>query len=107
MTAPTVKKFEFHKSKMADGRHFKNRYIILSQQPFLLIFIKFGTVIHVGPQRLAQSSNFKFSTILYGRSPLSSESKNCLNILCNYTMTHYTILTVKQQILILKTTVYP
>jgi len=34
LTAPTVKKFEFHKSKMADGRHFKNRYIILSQQPF-------------------------------------------------------------------------
>ena len=30
----TVKNFEFHKSKMADGRHFKNRYIILSQQPF-------------------------------------------------------------------------
>ena len=29
--------------------------------------------------------------ILYGRSPLSSESKNCLNILCNCTMTHYTV----------------
>ena len=29
LTAPAVKKFEFHKSKMADGRHFKNRYIIL------------------------------------------------------------------------------
>ena len=25
LTAPTVKKIEFHKSKMADGRHFKNR----------------------------------------------------------------------------------
>ena len=23
LTAPTVKKFEFHKSKMADGRHFE------------------------------------------------------------------------------------
>ena len=34
LTAPTVKKFQFHKSKMADGRHFKNHYIILSQQPF-------------------------------------------------------------------------
>ena len=32
-----------------------------------------------------------------------SESKNCLNILCNYTITHYTILTIKQQILVLKT----
>ena len=30
LTAPTIKKFEFHKSKMADGRHFKNCYIILS-----------------------------------------------------------------------------
>jgi len=34
LAAPTVKKYEFHESKMADGRHFKNRYIILSQQPF-------------------------------------------------------------------------
>ena len=34
LTAPAVKKFEFHKSKMADGCNFKNRYIILSQQPF-------------------------------------------------------------------------
>jgi len=25
LTTPTVKKFEFHKSKMADGRHFENR----------------------------------------------------------------------------------
>ena len=25
LTAPAVKKFEFHKSKMADGRHFENR----------------------------------------------------------------------------------
>ena len=25
LTAPTVKKIEFHKSNMADGRHFKNR----------------------------------------------------------------------------------
>jgi len=32
--APIVKIFEFHKSKMADGRHFENRYIILSLQPF-------------------------------------------------------------------------
>jgi len=23
LTAPTIKKFEYHKSKMADGRHFK------------------------------------------------------------------------------------
>jgi len=29
-----VKKFEFHKSNMADGGHFENRYIILSLQPF-------------------------------------------------------------------------
>ena len=30
---------------------------------------------------------FKFCQILYDRSPPSSESKNCFNILCNYTMT--------------------
>ena len=24
LTAQTIKKFEFHKSKMADGRHFEN-----------------------------------------------------------------------------------
>ena len=29
------------------------------------------------------------------------------NIPCNYTMTHYTILTIKQHILMLKTAVYP
>jgi len=34
LTAPTVKKFEFQKSKMADGRHFKNRKIAISLQPF-------------------------------------------------------------------------
>ena len=30
----SVKKLEFHKSKMADGRHFENRYIAISLQPF-------------------------------------------------------------------------
>jgi len=34
LTALTVKKFEFHKSKMADGRHFENREIAISLQPF-------------------------------------------------------------------------
>jgi len=34
------------------------------------------------------------------------ESKNCLSIFCNYTKTHYTILTIKQQILTVKTAVY-
>ena len=53
LTARPLKKFEFHKSEMADGRHFKNRYIILSQQPFDSFFIKFGTVMHAGPQSLA------------------------------------------------------
>ena len=27
LTVPTVKNFEFHKSKMADGRHFKLQFI--------------------------------------------------------------------------------
>jgi len=34
LTATAVKNFEFHKSNMADGGHFENRYIILSLQPF-------------------------------------------------------------------------
>ena len=34
LTAPTVKKFEFRKSKMADGRHSENRRITISLQPF-------------------------------------------------------------------------
>ena len=33
ITAPTVKKFEFQKSNMADGRHFENRKIATSLQP--------------------------------------------------------------------------
>ena len=28
LTAPTVKKFEFHKSKMADGRHFEKKTVM-------------------------------------------------------------------------------
>jgi len=28
-----LKKFEFHKSKMAEGRHFENRKIAISLQP--------------------------------------------------------------------------
>jgi len=32
LTAQTVKN-EFQKSKMADGRHFENRYIAISPQP--------------------------------------------------------------------------
>ena len=34
LTAPTVKNFKFHKSKMGDGGHFKNRHIAISLQPF-------------------------------------------------------------------------
>jgi len=34
LTVHTVEKFKFPKSKMADGRHFKNRYIAISLQLF-------------------------------------------------------------------------
>ena len=34
LTAPTVKKFEFQKSNMADGRHFENCQIAIALQPF-------------------------------------------------------------------------
>ena len=52
LTAPTVKKFEYHKSKMADGRHFEktlNRHISATFWPIL---IKFGAVMHNGPHRV-------------------------------------------------------
>ena len=48
LTAPTVKNFEFHKSKMADGRHFEkklNRRISATVRPILM---KFGMVTHIG-----------------------------------------------------------
>ena len=32
LTAPTIKKFEFHKSKMADGRHFENRRWVIKRK---------------------------------------------------------------------------
>jgi len=34
LTSITVKKFEFHKSKMAGSRHFENRKIAMSLQTF-------------------------------------------------------------------------
>jgi len=34
LSTAIVKKFQFHKSNMADGGHFENLYIILSLQPF-------------------------------------------------------------------------
>jgi len=34
LTTPTVKKLEFQKSKMADGRHFENHKIAISPQPY-------------------------------------------------------------------------
>jgi len=71
---------------------------------FYSILIEFGRVLSPAPY---VTSFFKFSTTLHGRSPSSSESKNCFNILCNYTMTRYTIFIIKQQILTLKTAVYP
>ena len=38
------------------------------------------------------------ATVWIGFYPLFWESKNCLNIFCNYTMTRYTIMAIKQQI---------
>jgi len=50
LTVLTVKKFEFPKSKMADGRPFEkkplNRHISATVGPILM---KFGTVTQIGP----------------------------------------------------------
>ena len=109
LSAPTVRKFEFHKSKMADGRHCENRWITIYLQPFGRFWLNLARWCTLVPSAWGKVQIFNFRQSLYGRLPLSSESKNCLslNILCNYTMTHYTILTIKQQILILKTAVCP
>ena len=49
LTAATVKKFELHKSKMADGRQFEkplNRHISATARPILM---KFAIVMQIGP----------------------------------------------------------
>jgi len=49
LTAATAKKFEFHKSKIADARQFEkplNRYISTTAWPILM---KFATVMQIGP----------------------------------------------------------
>ena len=50
LTAQIVKKFEFPKSQMADGRHFEkkllNRHISATAGPILM---KFGMVTQIGP----------------------------------------------------------
>ena len=50
LTVQTVKKFEFPKSKMADGRHFEksplNRHVSATVWPILM---KFGTMAQIGP----------------------------------------------------------
>ena len=48
LTAPTVKKFEFRKSKMADGRHFEKNVKSLYLCNRLTDFDKIGTVTHIG-----------------------------------------------------------
>jgi len=50
LTFPTVKKFKFRKSKMADGRHFKNLKIAISLHsatvwPMLMKYVK---LTHIG-----------------------------------------------------------
>jgi len=44
--AATLKKFEFQKFKMADGRHFENNYIAISLKPILMKFVR---VTRIGP----------------------------------------------------------
>ena len=58
VTAPTVKKFEFQKSKMANNCHFYkplNRHISATVRPILM---KFGRMMHIGPQKLTYKLNF-------------------------------------------------
>ena len=52
LTALTVKQFEFHKSKMADGRHLRTATSSYLSN-LLTAVIKFGTEMHVGHQSLS------------------------------------------------------
>jgi len=76
------------------------------KSPYLcnLILIKFGTMMP-SAWRKVQIFNFRQS-YMTDRHHLTNQ-KNCFNILCNNTITHYKISQQKQQILILKTAVYP
>ena len=59
-TVRPLKKFEFHKSKMADGRHFKNRYIILSQQPFDWLLLNLARWCMLVPRACRKVEIFNF-----------------------------------------------
>ena len=63
LTAPTVKKFEFHKSKMADGRHSQNRRITISLQPFNRFWLNLARWCTLVPSawRKVQIFNFRQS----------------------------------------------
>ena len=62
LTVLTVKKFEFPKSKMADGRPSEknplNRHISATVGPILM---KFGTVTQIGPYRRQTIKMLNFS----------------------------------------------
>ena len=60
LTALTIKNFEFHKSKMADGRRLEkplNRHIYATFWPILM---KFGMMTHIVPYsgKVVKISNF-------------------------------------------------
>ena len=61
---------------------------------------QFGTVMHIGPQSPEPAIKLSFFYIFdksyLEDAPLSWELTDCLNIFCSYTVTHCTVLTVKQ-----------
>jgi len=99
LTFQTVKKlnfFIFQKSKMVDSCHSENRQITISLQPFDRFWLNLARWCMLVPNawRKVQIFNFRQS---YMAVAAIKRIKNCFNILSNYTMTHYTILTIKQQ----------
>ena len=93
-------KIEFHKSKMADGRRFKNSYIILSQQPFDWFLFNLAWWCMLVPRAWRKFQIFNFLQSYTADRRYLANRKTVL-MYCVYTMTHSTILTIKQQILIL------
>ena len=60
LTAPTVEKFEFHKSKMVDGHHSENRRITISLQPFDRFWLKLARWCMLVPSAWCKVQIFNF-----------------------------------------------
>jgi len=100
-TAPTVKNLNFQNPRWRTAAVLKT-----VKSPYLCNFLTdYHEIRHSNAYWSPAPCNFRQSYVSENR--YLENRKTCLNICCNCTITHYTILTIKQQTLILKTAVYP